>query len=225
MDKGIVYGVGVGPGDPELMTLKAARVIRACPVIAAAGKTVEESRAYQIAGAVIPEIGEKELAALSLPMTTDEEKLRRARLEAAERIEKYLDAGLDVAYITLGDPTIYCTFSYLQPVLEADGYRVKLVSGIPSFCAAAARLGIPLTEESEELHVIPAFYNDGKSLSCPGKHVLMKSAGRIREVKALLKENGLQAQAVENCGMPEEAVYRSVDEIPDDAGYYTLILV
>ena len=93
MDKGIVYGVGVGPGDPELMTLKAVRVIRACPVIAAAGKTVEESRAYQIARAGIPEIGEKELAALSLPMTTDEEKLKRARLEAAERIEKYLDAG------------------------------------------------------------------------------------------------------------------------------------
>ena len=119
MDKiGKVYGVGVGPGDPELMTLKAVRLIRESTVIAAAGKEIEKSKAYQIARAAVPEIEEKTKLSLPMPMTSDPEMLRKAHEEAVRLMQTFLDQGISVAYITLGDPTIYCTFSYLQHFLE-----------------------------------------------------------------------------------------------------------
>ena len=101
---------------------------------------------------------------------------------------------------------------------------MELVSGVPSFCAAAARLGISLAEKEEELHIIPAVSGLDEKLEYPGRHVLMKSAGRIPEVKELLQESGRQVMAVENCGMAGEAVYCSADEIPEDAGYFTIII-
>ena len=221
---GKVYGVGVGPGDPELMTLKAVRLIRESTVIAAAGKEIEKSKAYQIARAAVPEIEEKTKLSLPMPMTSDPEMLRKAHEEAVRSMQTFLDQGISVVYITLGDPTIYCTFSYLQKILKKEGYDVELVSGVPSFCAAAARLGISLAEKEEELHIIPAVYGLDEKLEYPGRHVLMKSAGCIQEVKALLQNSGRQVMAVENCGMAEEAVYRSADEIPEDAGYFTIVI-
>jgi len=222
--KGKVYGVGVGPGDPELMTLKAVRVIRECAVIAAAGKEIERSKAYQIAKAAVPEIDRKTKLLLPMPMTSDPEILCKAHEEAVRTMRSFLDQGISVTYVTLGDPTIYCTFSYLQKILEKEGYEVELVSGVPSFCAAAARLGISLAEKEEELHIIPAVYGLEEKLEYPGRHVLMKSAGSIPEVKALLQKSGRQVRAVENCSMAGEAVYRSADEIPEDAGYFTIII-
>ena len=223
--KGKVYGVGVGPGDPELMTLKAVRVIGESTVIAAVGKEIEKSKAYQIARAAVPEIEGKTKLSLPMPMTSDSEMLRKAHEEAVRSMQTFLDQGISVVYITLGDPTIYCTFSYLQKILEKQGYEVELVSGVPSFCAAAARLGISLAEKEEELHIIPAVYGLEEKLEYPGRHVLMKSAGRIPEVKELLQKSGRPVMAVENCGMAKEAVYHSADEIPEDAGYFTIILV
>ena len=223
--KGKVYGVGVGPGDPELMTLKAVRVIGESTVIAAVGKEIEKSKAYQIARAAVPEIEGKTKLSLPMPMTSDSEMLRKAHEEAVRSMQTFLDQGISVVYITLGDPTIYCTFSYLQKILEKKGYEVELVSGVPSFCAAAARLGISLAEKEEELHIIPAVYGLEEKLEYPGRHVLMKSAGRIPEVKELLQKSGRPVMAVENCGMAKEAVYHSADEIPEDAGYFTIILV
>ena len=145
-NRGIAYGVGVGPGDPELMTLKAVQLIRQNDVIAVPGKEPKESVAYRIAAGAVPEIEDKELVPVYMPMTKDPEKLEAAHRNGAEMLESYLDQGRNVVYITLGDPSLYCTFSYLQHILEADGYEAELVSGIPSFCAAAARLGASLTE-------------------------------------------------------------------------------
>ena len=143
--KGIAYGVGVGPGDPEYMTLKAVRLIRENDVIAVAGKVAEDAVAYKIAAAVVPEIKDKELVPIYMPMVKDRELIDQEHRRQAKLVESYLDQGKNVVYITLGDSTIYCTFTYLQHYLEADGYTVKLVSGIPSFCAAAAALNTPLT--------------------------------------------------------------------------------
>ena len=224
MKKGIAYGVGVGPGDPELMTLKAIRLIRENDVIAVPGENAKEAVAYQIAVKNVPELADKELVPITMPMVKDRELIDREHRKGAKQLEAYLDQGKNVVYITLGDPTIYCTFSYLQHILEADGYMVELVSGISSFCAAAARLNLPLVEWDEQLHVVPAVHKLEEPLSYPGNYVLMKSASHMKEVKELLKKSGMEANVVENCGMETEKIYRSVDEIPDDAGYFSLII-
>ena len=222
--KGIAYGVGVGPGDPEYMTLKAVRLIRENRVIAVPGREARGSTAYQIAVQAVPELAEKELVPVDMPMIKDRKLIDAAHRKGAEKLRTYLDQGMNVVFLTLGDPTVYCTFSYIQHYLEADGYPVELVSGIPSFCAAAARLGLPLAEWDEPIHIVPAVHKTGDKLTKDGNYVLMKSASHMKEVKALLKGSGRKVSAVVNCGMEDEAVYRSADEIPDDAGYFSLII-
>ena len=222
--KGTAYGAGVGPGDPELMTLKVVRLIKENDVIAAPGKDVKQTAAYRIAAGAVPEIAGKELLAVDMPMTKDRKVLEEAHRKGAEQIERVLDEGRNVVFLTLGDPTVYCTFSYLQHILEEDGYRVELVSGIPSFCAAAARLGVSLTEWDEMLHVLPGVHMAEELLQLPGNCVLMKSASHLGEVKEMLRKSGRSVRAVENCGMESEKLYQSLDEIPDDAGYFSLII-
>lgn len=222
--KGRAYGVGVGPGDPELMTLKAVRLIRENEVIAVPGKNARESVAYKIALGAVPEIADKTLVPVYMPMVRDREKLAQEHQRGAKLLEEYLDQGKNVVYLTLGDSTVYCTFSYLQHILEDDGYEVELVSGITSFCAAAARLNISLTEWNEPLHVVPASHQTNQPLDQHGTYVLMKSASRMKEIKELLIASGRQVGCVENCGMENEKIYRSVEEIPDDAGYFSLVI-
>jgi precorrin-2/cobalt-factor-2 C20-methyltransferase len=243
-----LYGVGVGPGDPELMTLKACRLIRENDIIAVPGRDPRESTAYQIAVQAVPSLTDKTLVAVDMPMVRDKEELHRYHQAGARQLEKWLDQGKNVVFLTLGDPSIYSTFSYLSEIVSADGYPVELVSGIPSFCAAAARLNVPLTEGSESLHVIPVSRQNMKregtgaaemsaevsagsrnstslSFDQPGNYVLMKSGSRMTEVKQVIRQSGRTAAAVENCGMPGEKVYRSVDEMPDESGYFSLIIV
>ncbi len=222
--KGIAYGVGVGPGDPEYMTLKAIRLIRENDVIALPGKEPKETVAYRIAAAVVPELAEKELVPVYMPMVKDRELIDREHRRSAKLLEKYLDEGKNVVYLTLGDSTVYCTFSYIQHYLEADGYPVQLVSGIPSFCAAAARLNVSLCEWDEPLHVLPAVHDPDAELKELGNYVLMKAASQMKAVKESLRRSGRKVGMVENCSMDTEKVYRSVDEIPDDAGSFSLII-
>ena len=222
--KGTAYGVGVGPGDAEYMTLKAIRLIKENNVIAVPGKEPKESAAYKIAVQNVPELAKKELVPIYMPMIKDRELIEKEHIKGAKIIESYLDKGKNVVYITLGDPTIYCTFSYLQHILERDGYNVELVSGITSFCAAAARLNLPLAEWDEPLHIVPAAHKTNSPLDQTGNYVLMKSASYMKEIKDLLRESGRYVNAVTDCGMPTEQVYRSTDEIPDDAGYFSLII-
>ncbi len=221
----VLYGVGVGPGDPELMTLKACRLIRENDVIALPGKEPRETVAYKIAVQAVPELAEKELVPVHFPMVMDKEEQHRQHLAGARLLESYLDKGKNVVFLTLGDSTIYCTFSYVQEIAEADGYQTALVNGIPSFCAAAARLNTSLTLWNEPLHVVPATQSLGDRLDLPGNYVLMKSASHMAEVKKMIRDSGKTAMAVENCSMETEKVYYNVEEIPDDAGYFSLIIV
>ena len=222
--KGIAYGVGVGPGDPKLMTLRAIELIRENDVIAVPGKEPKESVAYKIAAAVVPEIADKELVPVYMPMIKDRTLIDEEHKKGAALLKKYLDQGKNVVYITLGDPTIYCTFSYLQHYLEADGYPVELVPGISSITAAAARLNLPLTEWDEPLHVLPAVHKTDAAMNLPGTYVLMKASSRMAETKELLRNSKKEVFAVENCGMETEKIYRGVEEIPDDAGYLSLLI-
>ncbi|MBQ6358890.1 MAG: precorrin-2 C(20)-methyltransferase [Clostridia bacterium] len=221
---GIAYGVGVGPGDPELMTQKAIRILRENDVIAVPGKEAKESIAYTIAAAEVPELVQKELVPIPMPMVRNRELLHGEHLKGVRLIESYLDQGKNVVYLTLGDPSIYCSFSYLQQILLSDGYAVETVPGVPSFCAAAARLNLPLTEWDEPLHLVPAVHETRGSFQEPGTYVLMKSSSRMAETKELLRNSKKEVFAVENCGMETEKLYRSLEEIPDDAGYLSLLI-
>ena len=234
--KAVLYGVGVGPGDPELMTLKACRLIRENDVIAVPGRDPRESTAYQIAVQAVPTLADKTLVAVDMPMVRDRDELRRYHEAGARQLEKWLDQGKNVVFLTLGDPSIYSTFSYLCEIVASDGYQTELVSGIPSFCAAAARLNIPLTEGSETLHILPVSRQKMKkaeksenatalTFDQPGNYVLMKSGSRMAEMKQAIRQSGRTAAAVENCGMPDEKIYRSIDELPDESGYFSLIIV
>ena len=222
--KGTAYGVGVGPGDPELITVKAIRLIRENEVIAVPGRDAKESAAYKIAVQAVPELRDKKLLPVPMPMVKDRGQLEEAHREGAALIKHYLDNGENVVYLTLGDPTIYCSFSHLQHILEAEGYPVVLVSGVPSFCAAAARLNLPLAEWDEPLYVIPSAHNTETALDQPGTYVLMKSAGHMKEVKEMLTSSKRDASAVLNCGMEGEQVCRRIEKIPDDVGYFSLII-
>lgn len=222
--KGTLIGVGVGPGDPELMTLKAVRMIRENEVIAVPGKQPKETVAYQIAVQAAPELADKTLLPLYMPMTMDAEERENNWKIAADTAEQQLEQGKNVVFLTLGDPTVYSTFSYVKKLVEEHGYQTATVSGITSFCAAAARMNVSLSEWNEPLHILPARHNLEDDLNYYGNCVLMKSGRKMDRVKQQLAQSGRDVVMVENCGMPEEKIYHGVEEIPDDAGYYSLII-
>lgn len=223
--KGTLYGVGVGPGDPELLTLKAVKRMQECDVLAIPALAKEECVAYQIAVQAVKELEEKVILPISMPMTKDPEILRSSHRKAAEQLEACLDEGKNVVFITLGDPTVYSTYLYVHSQVREDGYATEIVSGIPSFCAVAARLNQGLVEKAEQLHVIPSSYQIEEALQLSGTRVLMKAGKKMAAVKAQLEQMDVEVSMIENCGMPNERIYHSAQEIPADAGYYSLIIV
>ncbi len=219
MNKGVLYGVGVGPGDPELMTVKAVRIIREADVVAAPdGQTACGIAAQYLEG--------KEIMICPMPMLRDRELLARRHEEAAERICALLDEGKTVAFLTLGDPTVYSTYMYVHRRVLARGYEAQLVPGVPSFCAVAARLGDSLCEGAEPLMIVPASYRNADAcLDFPGNKVFMKAGRSMGALRDKLRVRGDRAQMVENCGMDNERVFRSLDEIDPEAGYFSVVLV
>ena len=222
---GILYGVGVGPGDPRLMTFLAAETIKKCEVLAVPARTREQAVSYQIARGLLPELDQKACLSLAVPMTKDRTVLNAAYEQAADLVEEQLKAGKDVACLTLGDPTIYSTYIYLHRIIKARGYETQIISGVPSFCAVSAKLQDSLVDRSEQLHIIPSTYDIEAALELPGTKVLMKAASKMPLVKATLKEKHMTGIMIENCGMPEEHIYHKIDEIPERASYYSIIVV
>ncbi|MEG0962432.1 MAG: precorrin-2 C(20)-methyltransferase [Lachnospiraceae bacterium] len=222
---GKLYGIGVGPGDPELLTIKAVRLIKECDVIAVPGKQKEETVAYKIVEQAVPKVAQKECLCIDMPMTKEEQQLEKSHSKAAQIIETVLKQGKNVAFLTLGDPCIYSTYIYVHKRIEAAGYETEIVSGIPSFCAVAARLNQGLVEKSQMLHIIPSSYDIETGLEFPGTKVLMKAGRKMEIVKEQLKKRNEQAVMVENCGMIGEQIYQDVEHIPKQAGYYSLIIV
>jgi len=220
-----LYGLGVGPGDPELLTLKALRIIKESEVIAVPGKVPQDTVAYKIVVQAYPELADKELLPIDMPMTKDIGVLQESHDQGAKTIAAYLDAGKQVAFLTLGDTTVYSTYLYVHKRIQEMGYDVEIVSGITSFCAVAARLNMGLVEKEEQLHVIPASYQIDEALKLPGTKVLMKAGKKMSDVKTRLKTMNARVVMIENCGMKDERIFRGADEIPEDAGYYSLIIV
>lgn len=225
--KGKLFGLGVGPGDPELLTLKALRLIRESEVIAVPGNNVKESVAYKIVKGAYVGLDEKELIPVAMPMTKDKKVLEANHDKAADDVEARLKEGKNVAFLTLGDPTVYSTYLYVHKRIVERGYEAEIVSGITSFCAVAARLNMGLVEMAEPLHVIPATYNADTMddiLKLPGTKVLMKTGKKLKQVRESILESGQAAVMIEDCGMPTEKIYECAEDIPEQSGYYSLII-
>lgn len=221
--KGKLYGVGVGPGDPMLMTEKAVQVIKKCPVLAVPTRKREDSAAYRIASAAM-DLEEKDCLGIYMPMTRDGKELEKWHERGASELMGVLNMGQDIAFLTLGDPTIYATYMYLHRKVAGVGYPTEIISGIPSFCAAAASLQISLAEQSEQLHIIPAGHKPENALALPGTKIFMKAGKKMGRLRELLKDSGHTACMVENCGMEGEKKYYSAEEIDENAGYYSLVI-
>ena len=225
--RGKLYSVGIGPGDPELMTLKSVRLLKECDVVA----IPEGDNGILTAKAIVNNVvnlDEKEQVMIYMPMTKDMAAMDKAHREGADAIEKLLDEGKNVVFITLGCPTVYATCIYVHKLVLSDGYEAELVAGVTSICAVAAKLNTSLCERAEPLIVLPGSYKESsKFLDGPGNKVLMKSASEIGRVRDELREKGLikNAGMVERCGLPGERVYRDLEEIDPQSSYFSVILV
>ena len=224
MKKGIFYAVGVGPGDPELLTVKAVRILRGADYVAVPDRGTGEHTALNIVAAYVQE---KQLLFCPTPMIRDRAQLDRAYDAIADRLASVLDDGKTAAMITLGDPTVYSTAFYVFERLRGRGYEAELVPGVPSFCACAARLGQSLCERSQRLTVIPGSSDTADAAQLPGTKVIMKSGKSISALQSQLKEAGLmeKASAVICCGMEGEQIWEHFGDMQEPGGYFTVVIV
>lgn len=221
---GKLWGVGVGPGDPELLTVKAVRVLREADVVIVPDASSGDKVALNIAKDYLKD---KPILFVKTPMVRDKAVMDAAHEEAADIICGLLDEGKQVAFLTLGDPAIYSTYMYIhQKVLRRD-YTVEVVPGIPSFCAAAARLNQSLCLGKEPLTIIPASHDQNDLMNLPGNKVFMKAGRSILELQQALADNGLleNASMVENCSMENEHVYPHFADLKEPSGYFSLVIV
>ena len=224
MEKGKLYGVGVGPGDPELLTRKAERVLREADIVAVPDKGAGEKTALNIVSDLV---AGKELLYCPAPMVRDQAVLEASYQESADRICARLDEGKTVAFITLGDPTVYSTYIYVHKKVLARGYEAELIPGVPSFCAVAARLNTSLCEGAERLLIVPASHDAADCLDIRANKVFMKAGKAIGELQGQLAERGLleHASLVANCGMEGELVCPRFADMTDGTGYFSIVLV
>ena len=227
---GKFIGVGVGPGDPELITIKALRILRDCPVIAAPRTRSGEMLALDIAQDAL-DLSAKEILPIDFTMERDAAKRAESYRAAADAIAQRLDAGCNVAMVNLGDVSIFATVCYVIDELDSRGYETEMVPGVTSFSAIGSRLGISLTEMNKPLHIIPASAKGlDEALGLPGSLVMMKSASQLDEVIAELESRGMlhRAKLVANCGLPDEHVIEDLvagAELAKSAGYFTTIVI
>ena len=220
---GKLYGVGVGPGDPELLTLKAVRVLREADVVLVPDSVKADKTALHIASAYLQN---KTVETVTTPMVRDKAVVDAAYTAAADRICALLDQGKQVAFLTLGDPTVYSTYMYIHEKVLARGCDVEVVPGVPSFCAAAARLNLSLCQGSEPLLIVPASHGAEGLLDVKANKVFMKAGKSILELQSQLRDRGLldHAAMVENCSMENERVYPRFADLQEASGYFSLVI-
>ncbi|OIP83104.1 MAG: precorrin-2 C(20)-methyltransferase [Rhodobacterales bacterium CG2_30_65_12] len=223
---GKMIGVGLGPGDPELLTLKSARLIAAAQVIAYPALPGTESFARQIAAMHITETTHE--IVIEIPMSTARGPAQAAYDLGAERIAEALDLGQDVVVLCEGDPFFYGSFMYLHARLVGH-YEVEVVPGVTSVSAGAARAGRALTARNDTLVTIPAPLDDESirsRMDGADSFAILKLGRHLGRIRALLGALGLAENAVyvERATLAEEVIL-PLAEAPDPAPYFSIILV
>ena len=226
--KGMLYGIGAGPGDPGLLTLKAVDALRRCGVIAVPKTGNGEGAAFSI---VEQYVGGKELLECHFSMDRDIEKRKESRRQCAERIARRLEDGMDVGYVTLGDPTTYSTYMYVHEIITGMGFEAAIIPGITSYAAAAAAFGDALCEGGDTLTIIPARHGEDIDdlLDYPGNKVIMKSGNNLANVIDRLKARGYAARTkiAYRVTMDGQRLFADLGEFESapETGYFTLALV
>ena len=225
---GKLYGVGVGPGDPRLLTLLAVDVLQTVDVVAIPKSKLErESVAWDIAKVHCPP--NVRLIELELPMTSDKEVLAKAWQVGAQTLLGELKQGKSVAFITLGDPSLYSTYSYLLNLLQNELPQecIATVPGITAMAAAAAKINLPLATGDEPLLILPSTEDVGEYLNFPNL-VLMKVSRRLPEMLTLLEQRGRRAVLLTRLGQSGEAIRwepKPLDFASEKVDYLSLLLV
>ena len=234
MTVGTFFGMGVGPGDPELLTVKAASVLGRCPhVVVPKAKADGGSVALEIAGRYVH--SNAVIHELIFPMTTDKEELSKSWMESALTIAKLLQTGADVCFLTLGDALVYSTYIYLLRELKAilPGLEVVTIPGITSFSAAAALTGFHLGEGKEPITIVPTADDLSAvrhAIQTGGTVVLMKIGRRLGDILDILEETGVIEDAVfvQRAGHPSQVIetdLRKLRGVSSMAGYLSVILI
>lgn len=229
---GKLYGVGLGPGDPELLTLKALRTIRAADVIAVPiARPGEQGYAYELAAPHLRP-GQR-VERLLFPMVRDAATRQAHRRAAAEAVLQQVAAGRTVAFLTEGDPTIHSTFLYILAEMPA-GVPVEIVPGVSAITAAAAQAGVPLVNGEQRLAVLPAVFEEDEAslrtiLRTFDTVVLLKAHRALPRLIPLLDSLGLTERAVwvERASHREGRVVRDIRALLDapDLHYLSLLIV
>ncbi|UCG07038.1 MAG: precorrin-2 C(20)-methyltransferase [Desulfobacterales bacterium] len=228
---GILFGIGVGPGDPELITLKATKILNQVDTVFAAASTKNNhSLAVNIAERHIPE--NTKVKMLRFPMTRDKNETRKAWRKHAQTIIEEIERGKNVAFLTLGDAMTYSTFGYIIRHIQdlAPDIEIQTVPGITSYQAAAASLNMPLVEGEESLMVVSGATGGNRLRELEGKPenvVFLKAYRNVKDIKAAIDEIGKYPSSVgvKNCSHPNEEIIADIEElgerVPD---YWTLII-
>jgi len=223
---GVLYGIGLGPGDAELMTLKASRLISAAQVVAyptlAGGSSFARSIAADLIGDGVREVK------IDVPMQVERDPAQAAYDAAADEISAILETGLDVVVLCEGDPFFYGSFMYIYARLK-DRFQTEVVPGITAMAASAASLGLPLAARNEMLSVVPGPLPDAElrqKISAADSVVIMKVGRHLGRIRAVIEGLGLldQAHYIERATLPVEQKM-ILAMAPDPAPYFSMILI
>ncbi len=223
-----LVGIGVGVGDPELLTIKAVNALKeADAVILPRANTKTYSTAYEIAKEYMKDDIEKIYADFT---TVDEDRLREEdRLQYAKIVNDCIKAGKTVAFITIGDPMTFSTFVYVMELLEKD-VEIQTIPGITSFASISARLNTPLVMGDETLKIVPIAKetNIEEEISNSDNLVFMKVTRNLERLKEAFKKTGQLKNTVliSNCGKSDEKVIYDIENVTrDDISYFSTILL
>ena len=227
---GKLYGIGVGPGDSGLVTLKARRILDRCDIIAYPVKVPGEgSVAFDIVRPIVDMEG-KRIEEFVFSMDPDDSVRMNCRSKAIDRMCTLLDQGNDIAMVTLGDVGVYSTYMYIDQEIRERGYETDIVPGIPSFCHGASVAGLPLMIGNEGLAIVPVAKENsqllGNSLDNFDNIVVMKAFNSIPMIAKMMDERGIdrsKATVISNVGMPGE--YVGPMDLTREYGYFTTVLI
>ncbi|MBE6502323.1 MAG: precorrin-2 C(20)-methyltransferase [Methanobrevibacter thaueri] len=226
--KGKLIGIGVGPGDTELLTLKAAKVLKTVPVVFSPKSSKEkESIALSIVRPILEE--RKDYRRLMIvepifPMIENKKELEKIWTSASEMIAQYLDSGRDVAFITLGDTSIFSTYSYVQRKL-IDRYEIETIPGITSFTACAAARNKALVEQNDILTIVPKIDDRLEEiLDYSDSIVLMKASRNTSKLESTIekKNRPKEIYSVQNCTRENEKI---IEGFSNEKPYLTTTII
>lgn len=217
-----LYGVSVGPGDFELMTLKAVSVLKKVNYIMVPRTKGDKTMALDIIREVI-DLSEKEIEYIDFPMSAGNKEIFNENYDRiAGKILEKLKNEEDVAVINIGDISIFSTFSYISQRVECAGYNVEWIPGVSSFQAVASTIQVPIVQGKESVLIISGDSDDFDKLKdLPVNKVIMKSS---RAIESVLDMSAAVIKGVENCGLDTQKIYESKEDLKYGCGYFTTLI-